>query len=295
MLWMVPTEPMREVMSPRWRFSKKIHGQAEQVRQDVAIPLQAETCRQVDARPGAHQPDGGLQYQEKRECNDQDGQEIGIRTDQDMVDDALGKQRRHQGEDLQGKRQDQDLDQRALQSSDGACQLAERNGWLRLLLFELKSGAELKSDAGEPAGTLIQRHFPQSKGGIHDRQPFALDLRQHHEMIEIPMQDARQLQLVNFRQLQPQWTREKTVSARDADKLLKCGSLQREAILAAEGGEIHVATMMGEDHRQAGKSALGRFRLNDRSHARLWDAGKIRMPGLSMGRMLEGMNCLGCA
>ena len=90
--------------------------------------------------------------------------------------------------------------------------------------------------------------------------PEALD---HDEVIEIPEDDEREGEFAQILRLAPEAARDEAVFERRAEHAVRPAAVARYAAANTQFLERHPASVVGEDHRQTGCAALGRFHLED--------------------------------
>ena len=90
---------------------------------------------------------------------------------------------------------------------------------------------------------------------------------EHDEMIEVPVEDGRLLQLVEFVDLEPYCARRQLELGGDPHQMLERHPLDRgrEALAQSRQGDA-MAVMVG-DHRQRGEAAFGGLGLEQRLHS----------------------------
>jgi len=76
-------------------------------------------------------------------------------------------------------------------------------------------------------GNLGQRQHPFADGRVENRDLAAADFGQHHEVVQIPMQDAGQFQLAQILHIQSQRTGGEAQLLGDLDQMRKLGALER--------------------------------------------------------------------
>ena len=207
---------------------EEIQRQAQGMGEHIAHPLQPQPRGQHHHRPAAQQADADLQQQRQAKAQAQHRQQVAVGRNQHLVHHPLHEERGQDHEHLQGDGQCQDLAQRRPQAADRPGQLAGRHRRDGLLRLELRSGRQLQGHAGEVVGHFGQRHLPLAKGRVEHRGLVLADLGQHHEMVEIPVQDARQLELAQILHVQPQRTGGEPQLLGDADQVVQPRTLERE-------------------------------------------------------------------
>ncbi len=123
-------------------------------------------------------------------------------------------------------------------------------------------------------GDFAKRQIQQAFGRIVYRRHAALDLSQHHEVVEIPMQNRRQAQLAQLGQIQLDRTRGQMQLVGDTDHMVQSRAFQRHRKLAAQAGDVEPVAVVGCHHRQTGQPAFGGFGLQNQRG--FLAAGKIQ-------------------
>jgi hypothetical protein len=98
---------------------------------------------------------------------------------------------------------------------------------------------------------------------IVDGDVIAADLREHHEMVVVPMQDAGQLQLGQMLQIEPQRPCGHLEFRPDAHEIAKGEAFQRNAEAPPDGRQVQAMTVMAGHHRETGQAAFRRLGLDD--------------------------------
>ena len=93
-------------------------------------------------------------------------------------------------------------------------------------------------------------------------------LREHDEVIEVPVQHARQLQLRQMRHLGTQRARVELQLSGDARQVDQRRPLQRELKALAQRWHVGVQAMVRSNHREAREPAFGGLGLQQHRHAR---------------------------
>ncbi len=106
-----------------------------------------------------------------------------------------------------------------------AGELAQRYGRRRLARFEARRGRKLQRDAGEVARDLRAAQASFATGGIEDDRAFRMHLHQHHEVVEVPVQDAGQGEFREVLHLESQRARAPTQLLRDAHQVVQSRAL----------------------------------------------------------------------
>jgi len=148
-----------------------------------------------------------LDQREQQEPNAQHRDQIVILRNHTFVDHELHEKRSQNGEQLERSGHRQDLRHRSLDAVHASKQVEHRD--LLPLLARAKAACrrQLQAHAGEMTRHLGKVDFAASACRIVDHCAPALHTNQHHEVIEVPMQDRGQGQPVQVLQLDLDRTR----------------------------------------------------------------------------------------
>ena len=243
------------------------HGQPQQVREDVGDPLQVERRAEVEDDPRAQHGDPDLDEGEQQEAEAEHGEEVAVRGDHGAIHRPLHVEGRHDGDCLQRERQDEDLRQRALEPHHGAEQVAQPHAAPIVRGLEIRGGRDLQRDAGEMLRDLGVAEAPHAERGIVDLDAARIHRFQHHEMVEVPMQDAGRVELAELLHLEAQRTGRQVQATRGLDEVRERGAFQRDREAPAQRGEIDAMAVEARDHAERGEPALGGFRLQEDGQA----------------------------
>ena len=123
---------------------------------------------------------------------------------QRLVDHELQLKRRGECCDLQRDRQEQEP---AAARPEDPRMRDQRNdsfiGAFALIGSKPSAARELQHDAGEVLGELVHAQRPHAEGRIVNGRGLAADRFEHHEMVEVPMQDGGQMHLAERADLRP--------------------------------------------------------------------------------------------
>ena len=241
--------------------------QPQQVGEHLRQPLHIQRGRQIQHRPGAQRTHPHLQQHQQPEAQPQRDEQVAVGTDQHPVHHPLQQERRQQGQQFQRQRQAEDLHQRALQPGDATQQLPPAQRRCRLSGSEVGPRPQLQRHAGEVARQLAQRQAATAMRRVVNDGVAAADLGQHDEMIEVPVQDARQMELRQMRRFGPQRPAGQPQVGTHADQVRHRRPLQRERKARPQLGQIVMGTECAGHHRQAGQAAFRTFGLQDDGHA----------------------------
>src|SRR6201981_2161708 len=102
-------------------------------------------------------------------------------------------------------------------------------------------------------------------GGIVDIGVLAVDALQHHEMIEIPVDDARRRHRVQRRRLEAEALCDKPIAPRGPDDIARLAAVARDAAGDTKLFQRNPGAVMGKHDRKRGGAAFDRLHLeNDR-------------------------------
>ena len=122
-------------------------------------------------------------------------------------------------------------------------------------------------DAGERLVKLLHRHGHHAAGRVVQHGLARLEAVQHHEVIEVPVDDAREggvlLQVLHF---QPVAVRLQAVVLCGNEHVFHVGAVAGDAAVQAHLLQRHPLLIIGQDHRETGRAALQRFHLHDHRH-----------------------------
>ncbi|BDT56838.1 hypothetical protein MasN3_03320 [Massilia varians] len=235
--------------------------QFQQVGEGIAQPLQVQAGGEHRGDPGAHGADRGLQQYQQQETAAQHRDQVAVRGQQSLVHDPLHVERCDQGAHLQSQAEREQLEQAAAQA-DHASHQGEQGELLALFLgLELCARRQLERDAGEVLGELLHRQAPLADGRIVHDDMLGRDRLEHHEVIQIPMQDTGQLQLGQMLQVQFQRTRLQRQAAGHRHQALQAHALHRHREAAAHARDIDPVAPVACDHGHARQAAFGCFGL----------------------------------
>lgn len=87
--------------------------------------------------------------------------------------------------------------------------------------------SQLQRHSSEVVGYLGQRQATLADRRIQDSDFRFADLRQHDEVVEVPVQDAGQLELAQISHVQPQWPGLEPQLLGDVNQVIELGALER--------------------------------------------------------------------
>jgi len=92
---------------------------------------------------------------------------------------------------------------------------------------------------------------------------FCADFFQDNKVIEIPVKNARQAQLIEFVDIEFNRASAEIKTLGDLHHAREADSLQRNGVSAAHRHQIDMVTVKSGHHREAGKAAFCRLDLQD--------------------------------
>ena len=249
------------------------------VRKHVRFPLHANRGLDDHQQPRAHQRRALLQQHQQPEADGQRGEQLGVARDHHMVQHPLHEQGRDQAKHLQRQRQQQHLAQRRPEARDLADQLRQAHPGLVFFRRETGVGPQLQCHAGEVLRNLLQRQAPLAKGRVVYHGLTVPHRLEHHEVVQVPVQDGGQPQLRQLVQVQPQAARAQLFLARDLGQRGQGHARQGDGVARAQRRQIGAGAMVVEHHGQAGQATFGGLGLQDHRQAAAQAKGKLVGPG----------------
>ena len=140
---------------------------------------------------------------------------------------------------------------------------------------ESGTGLESKGNARVAPLQTVQTDGHPTQGRIEDDHAPLPNSLQYDEVAELPMQDAGQRQILQFHHLQIEAYAVHPPSPGGLDKTLSTGAFPARAAGVAQLGNGDPVPVVGQDHGQAGDTALIRFHLLHKRHSTApqeWDA-----------------------
>ncbi len=116
-------------------------------------------------------------------------------------------------------------------------------------------------------GDFVQRQPPHATRRVVDHRLAPTNRREHHEMVEIPVQHTRRLKLREVLHLRAQRARIELHQPGQPHQVHHGGALQRKLKALAKGGQIGVQPMVGGHHGQAGQPTFRGLGLQHHRHA----------------------------
>ena len=250
----------------RHALGKEAHGHFQQFPQEGGAAHQghfAVDLQGVDRLdPGREQlgrPQKGQQAQEGR-------QQLPVLPGEQPVHKEVGKHRVHdaeEGADGGGEHDEGHRGLRAHQSFAGEGQgaLASAAG------LKVRPRLDLQADAGEAAVKFLRADLHLAPGGVVEQHLLAPEAPQHHKVVEVPVDDAGDVQLL------PQGLRLAAV-ARCLHAVAPGGKQYVSGVGPVPGHaavQAHLLqgdpfAVIGQDHGKAGGAAFQRLHLHDHRH-----------------------------
>ena len=122
---------------------------------------------------------------------------------------------------------------------------------------------QLQGYAGKVLADLGIGIMPRASGGILDIDAMPGYASQDNEVIHVPMQDRRRLQLPQMLDAQTQRPRREIQFRGHRHDVAQGCAANGYRMPPPQCGQIHVPSMISGDHREARQSALGGFGLAD--------------------------------
>ena len=116
------------------------------------------------------------------------------------------------------------------------------------------------------ARELAQAQATPTLGGVMQQCVLTFQADQQHEMVEVPVQDGRQLQPGQLLGLGPQAPAGQAQLGAHAHQIGHGRAFQREREALAQARQIVMGAQAAGGHGQAGQAAFGGFRLQDHRH-----------------------------
>lgn len=114
---------------------------------------------------------------------------------------------------------------------------------------------------------VIKRECAFADSWVVNHHAAFVHFAQYHEVVQIPVQDARGLHMREFVQFNAQRTAGHAHRLRDLDQPRQGGTFEREREPAAQGRHLRVLTVITGNHRQTSQTAFRRLTLADHRQA----------------------------
>ena len=234
----------------------------------IGQPLHVERGGEHCHHPRARRRDHLAHHEQQPETQHQRGEQVTICRHQSAVHDPLHEKRRDQRHHFQRHRKHQHLQRRAFEPRDTAHESGNRQLFRFRFLHEAIARRQLKRDAGEVFRELSELHATYAPRWIVQHHLVALDRRQHHKMIHVPMQNARQREFMQVLEIKPQRARRQAQSLRECNQVAKRCAFERQLEATTQFGEIGFVSVIARHHRERGEPTFSRFGLQNHRHAR---------------------------
>ena len=129
--------------------------------------------------------------------------------------------------------------------------------------LELSGRLYRQCDAGEGEIEFDHVGSPAADRGIVEVDVATVDTFQHHEMVEVPVDDARHRQFVQRRRLLAKPLGVEAEGTRGANDVARLAAVARDAAGDAELLQRNPGAVVGEHHGQRCGTALDGFHLQD--------------------------------
>lgn len=116
---------------------------------EVCLPLGFDSGTDPGDDPSAQTGHSTLKKDNHEKANGEDGKELPISGDQNLIDDSLEEKGRDQNEHFQRKGKKQDAEKRSFDSDDSAGDIANGNGVAIVDGLEILRWVEFQDNAGE--------------------------------------------------------------------------------------------------------------------------------------------------
>ena len=296
----------RLAMSPAWRWVKNSTGSAMTCQRKRLIMTTASLVCSLSSSDWRSSRQDGAERRGHGHADQQRNEPARGVLDQDVIDEDFRKSR---GDDT-GHDQREAEDHQQPDRLFRAAQLAQQQPQsLRLFAEFLERLGWLhgEHDAGEREIEFGHVDPSPSDRRVVDVDAVALDAFQHHEMIEVPVDDARHRHFVQRRGLLAEALGDKTEAARRLDDVARLAAVARDPAGDAQLLQRDPRAVVGKHHRQRRGPAFDRFHLQDcrcplhrvapeRSAGATWTAaasrpallGQGRHPSIPVSRLMRG-------
>ena len=182
-----------------------------------------------------------------------------------MVENQLHEQRARDGKHLEDRAEQEQARQRPTHAGYPSDELPERHLAPLGARMKLLVRQQLQGHAREVRGELLQTDRSASETRVQDDGGLPLDLDEHDEVVQVPMQDGGKPEAAQRFELQPQRTGAQVQRRGDLDQAGQSGALERHRVAAAQRGQIGPMTVVACHHGETRQAAFGCFGLqNDR-------------------------------
>jgi hypothetical protein len=167
----------------------------------------------------------------------------------------------HHGGGLQAQGEDEDLGQGALQALHRSHQVAQVHAPALVPGPEFRGGGELQRDAGEVLRDFREGEPLGARCGVVDHRAAGIGRLEHHEVVQVPVQDAGRAQLRQLLELEAHRPRRQVQAPGHLHEVGERGALERHGEAAAQAREVDAMAVEARHHADAGEAALGRLGL----------------------------------
>ncbi len=169
--------------------------------------------------------------------------------------------------ELHHQREQHDLTDRAPEAGHFRPELCDVELALLDLRLEALRTQQVERDSGPRARDVSFAEHNCAASGIMDvvapAANAAGDRRQHHEVVEVPVQDCRHVQMRQVLDLAPQRPRVEPDVLGDLHHLLEVSSFQAHAVALPQGDEVGRVPVEPCYHGKAGKGTFAGLTLRD--------------------------------
>src|SRR5579859_1732370 len=118
-------------------------------------------------------------------------------------------------------------------------------------------------DAGVGLAQVVHRHEPSPVGWVDHPDSAVRGALEHHEMVELPVQDRPARQVAEVSQIRPDAPGPQPAGARGADHRQRADAVAAGAGQVPQLAEVDALAEVAEHHGQACRAAVGMFHLPD--------------------------------
>ena len=149
-------------------------------------------------RPGPRRTGGHRDQHQQAEAHAERQEQIAICAHQRAIDHPLHEERRQQHKGFQRHGETEDLQQGALEPDGSAQQLPQSERLSFGAGLKVGPRMQFECDTGEVPRDLGQRHAPDAACRVVDHGLAATDLRENDEVVQVPVQHAREFELLQM-------------------------------------------------------------------------------------------------
>jgi hypothetical protein len=240
------------------------HHVVEEAERHLGVERDAQVQQQVRAHDLGHQ----VEQRHAADRDQADVEQVVVRPRHDLVDDHARHQRHRETDEPQEQRHHDDAREQALLAHQLA-DVAAKPALLGLGLREAIGRRQLDRDAGEALAELGDRDVARAGRGIDDADAALHQLVEHHEVVELPVQDRRGLQQLDLRDVDLDAAAGEAVALGGVEDRLRRHAVAADAHRFTALGELHLAAVIAHDHAERGGAAIGPLELLDERNAAL--------------------------